>query len=313
MNADVVNFRSYQERRLGRTVLKTYRDTADIEDIVPNPKQPRMKLKEDLELQRQIEANEGVFEPLLVEPHPDLPGKLRIIDGDRRWTNSKVLVDVHKKDRYRIVPVEVTDRTLTEEERLRVWIYIHRQRKEWDAKEKEMVAYNLVDIVGRASAANILGITVRELDKLVDIYDFSRKLTNLPDPAASITWAREIKNLSKKLVTPTILDTIIRRVNDKEITNSKDIRKLRQVLKDPIAKEEFLSEDGSIDKAHKKVIPSSAKTKRGQGLIVDIEELSESLRRYPWTSLAEMKGDRQVLRKLEETEKLLKDLKKALS
>ena len=313
MSAEVVNIRSWQERRLGRTVLRTYRDTADIEDIVPNPKQPRMKPKEDLELQTQIEANEGVFEPLLVEPHPDLPGKLRIIDGDRRWTNSKVLVDIHKKDRYRIVPVEITDRTLTEEERLRVWIYIHRQRKEWDTKEKEMVAYSLVDIVGRASAANILGITVRELDKLVDIYDFSRKLTNLPDPAASITWAREIKNLSKKLVTPTILNTIVRRVNDKEITNSKDIRKLRQVLKDPIAREEFLSKDGSIDKAHKKVIPSSTKTKRGQGLISDIEELSDSLRRYPWTSLAEMKGDRQVIRKLEETEKLLKDLKKALS
>jgi ParB family transcriptional regulator, chromosome partitioning protein len=34
-------------------------------------------------LQRQIEANEGLFEPLLVEPHPDLPGKFRIVDGDR--------------------------------------------------------------------------------------------------------------------------------------------------------------------------------------------------------------------------------------
>jgi ParB family transcriptional regulator, chromosome partitioning protein len=314
MKAKVVNIRSWQERRLGRTVLKTYHATADIEDIVPNPKQPRMKPKEDTELQRQIEANEGVFEPLLVEPHPDLPGKLRIIDGDRRWTNSKVLVDVHKKDRYRTVPVEITDRTLTEEERLRVWIYIHRQRKEWDAKEKEMVAYNLVDIVGRASAANILGITVPELDKLVDIYDFSRKLTHLADPASGITWAREIKNLSKKLVTPTILDTIVRRVNDREITNSKDIRKLRQVLKDPIAKQEFLSADGSIEKAHKKLIPTTtSKTKKGQGLLGDIEELTDSLKRYPWITLSEMKGNRQVLRKLDETEKLLKDLKKALS
>lgn len=313
MSSEIVNMRAWQERRLGRTILKTYRDTADIQDIVPNPKQPRLTPKDDLELQRQIEANEGIFEPLLVEPHPDLPGKLRIIDGDRRWTNSKVLVDVHKKERYRHIPVEITDRTLTDEERLRVWIYIHRQRKEWDAKEKEMVAYNLVNILGRASAANILGITVRELDKLVDIYDFSGKLTNLPDPAASITWAREIKNLSKKLITPTVLDTIIRRVNDKEITNSKDIRKLRQVLKDPVAREEFLSDTGSIDSAHRKVAPSSAKAKRGQGLVSDIEELTEALKRYSWTALAEMKGDRQVINKLEETEKLLKDLKRALA
>jgi ParB family chromosome partitioning protein len=42
---------------------------------------------------------------------------------------------------------------------------IHRQRKEWAAKEKEMVAYRLVDLMGRASAANILGITVPKPDK----------------------------------------------------------------------------------------------------------------------------------------------------
>jgi hypothetical protein len=38
----------------------------------------------------------------------------------------------------------------------------------------------------------------------------------------------------------------------------------------------------------------------------DIEQVSESLRRYPWTTLAALKGDPHVQRKLEETEKLLK-------
>src|SRR6266481_4323525 len=139
---------NWQERRLGRTVLRTYRTAVDLDEVVPNENQPRMGPKEDPELQRQIEANEGIFEPLLLEPHPNHPGKFRIIDGDRRWTNSKILVDVQKKDQYRRVPAEVTDRTLTDEERLRVWIYIHRQRREWDTKEKEMVAYSLVDMVG---------------------------------------------------------------------------------------------------------------------------------------------------------------------
>ncbi len=311
MTADILNIHHYQERRLGRTLLKTYRTMLDLDDLEPNPKQPRMGPKENEELQRQIEANEGIFEPLLVEPHPELPGKFRIIDGDRRWSNSRVLVETQKKEHYRKLPVEITDRTLTDEERFRVWIYIHRQRKEWDAKEKEMVAYNLVNLVGRASAANILGITVRELDKLVEIYTLSGKLTNLSDPAASITWAREIKNISKKLLTASVLDTIIRRVNDKEITNSKDIRKLRQVLKDPVAREAFMSKSGSIEAALQKVAPTP--TKKGQGLVGEIDELNEALRRYPWVTLAELKGDPQVIRKLEETEKLLKDLKKALS
>lgn len=301
----------WQERRLGRTLLRTFRDTVDLYDVFPNDRQPRMGPKEDPELQRQIEANEGIFEPLLLEPHPENKDKFRIIDGDRRWTNSKILVEVQKKEQYRRLPAEITDRTLTDEERLRVWIYIHRQRREWDTKEKEMVAYSLVNMVGRASAANILGITVRELDKLVEIYDLSEKLTNLQEPGASITWAREIKNLNRKLLTPTVLDAVIKKVNEQEITNSKEIRKLRQVLKDPVAKEKFLSTGGTIETALHTLGPSPSK--RSQGLLGDIEQISESLQRYSWTTLAALKGDPHVLRKLEETEKLLKDLKKALS
>jgi len=129
--------RHWNERRLGRTILRTYRDTADLYQLLPNDKQPRMGPKEDPELQRQIEANEGIFEPLLVEPHPEYPDRFRIIDGDRRWTNSKVLVESQKKEQYKTLPVEITDRTLTDEERFRVWIYIHRQRKEWDARRKK--------------------------------------------------------------------------------------------------------------------------------------------------------------------------------
>src|SRR5436309_9073826 len=116
--ADVPN---WQERRLGRTILKTYRTAVDLDDVEPNPNQPRQGPKEDLELQRQIEANEGLFEPLLLEPHPEHRGKYRIIDGDRRWTNSGVLVNVHKKTEYRKLPAEVTDHPLTVQERLRVW------------------------------------------------------------------------------------------------------------------------------------------------------------------------------------------------
>ncbi|HEX6099751.1 MAG TPA: ParB N-terminal domain-containing protein [Thermoanaerobaculia bacterium] len=299
----------WQERRLGRTILRTYRDTRDLYDVIPNERQPRMGPKEDLELQRQIEANEGIFEPLLVEPHPDLQGKLRIIDGDRRWTNSKVLVEVQKKDVYRRIPLEITDRTLTDDERLRVWIYIHRQRKEWDAKEKEMVAYGLVDIVGRASAANILGVTVRELDKLVEIYELSEKLTNLPEPGSSITWAREIKNINKSLLTPSVLDTIVQKVNDNEITNSKEIRKLRVVLRDPVAKQRFV-EGESLEAVMDTLAPPEA-PKKGT-LAGEIEELTQALKRHPWTTLVDKRGDAELLRRVEEAEKLLHDMRKVL-
>src|SRR5580698_3903081 len=270
------NAEELQERRLDRTILRTYRRKADLDDVVPNPNQPRLGPKEDEELQRQIEANEGLFEPLLVEPHPALPGKFRIIDGDRRWTNSRLLVD-RGREQYRQIPVEVTDRTLSEEDRLRAWVYIHRQRKEWDAKEKEMVAYRLVDIMGRASAANILGITVRELDKLVDIFELSQKFTSLRDPSAAITWSRELMGVSKKLLTPSVVEAVVKKVNQKRITNSKDLRKLRAILPDPVARTQFLSDTGDLESAMLRLGPTT-KANKG-GLSDDLDAAVEAMKK----------------------------------
>jgi ParB family chromosome partitioning protein len=299
-----------QERRLGRTVLRTYRAHVDIDDLVPNERQPRLGPKEDEELQRQIEANEGVFEPLLVEPHPDVPDKFRIIDGDRRWTNSLVLVQ-QGREQYRQIPVEVTDRTLSDEERLRVWIYIHRQRKEWDAKEKEMVAYRLVDLVGRASAANILGITIRELDKLVDIFEMSERFTNLREPGAAITWARELMGVSKNLLTPSVVDSVVEKVNQKRITNSKDLRKLRSVLRDPVAKEHFLSHEGDLESAMIR-IPAPAKAAKPE-LVAELDAALAAMRGVPWTALDGLRGNAEVIRRIDEAEELLRSLRRALT
>jgi ParB family chromosome partitioning protein len=290
--------------------LLTYRSKVDLYDIVPNPDQPRLGPKEDDELQRQIEANEGLFEPLLVEPHPELPGKYLIIDGDRRWTNSRILVE-QGREQYRQVPVEVTDRTLSEDERLRVWIYIHRQRKEWDAKEKEMVAYRLVDLVGRASAANILGITVRELDKLVEVYEVSGRFTALRDPSAAITWARELMGVSKKFLVPTVIDAVVKKVNEKRITNSKDLRKLRTILPDPVARAHFLSDSGDLESAQLRIRPPEKD--RDDEPFGELGAAVEAMKSVPWTKLQELKGDEMVLKKLDEAESLLRSLRRALT
>lgn len=304
------NVVSLQERRLDRTVLRTYRTKADIDEIIPNDKQPRMGPKIDEELQRQIEANGGLFEPLLVEPHPDFPGRFRIIDGDRRWTNSRELVEQGKSD-YRSIPIEVTDRTLSEEDRLRVWIYIHRQRKEWDAREKEMVAYRLVDFMGRTSAANILGITVRELDKLVDVFRVSERFTSLRDPGAAITWARELMGVSKKLLTPSVIEAVVKKVNAKRITNSKDLRKLRAILPDPVARSNFLSDAGDLETAMLRLDPVQ-KPKAG-GLEGDLDAAVESMKNVPWTTLQDLRGNKELLAKIEDAEKLLKSLRSVLT
>ena len=86
---------------------------------------------------------------------------------------------------------------------------------------------------------------------------------------------------------------------------------MRAVLKDPVARDEFLSGQGTIDSATQKLGP--APQRKGQGLAGDIEALNEAIQRYPWVTLTSLKGDPHVLHVIEETEKLLKNLKKQLS
>ena len=66
-------------------VGKSFSQGVDRAKFAADKLQRQNKIKSEIsELQRQIEANEGIFEPLLLEPHPDHPGKFRIVDGDRR-------------------------------------------------------------------------------------------------------------------------------------------------------------------------------------------------------------------------------------
>jgi ParB family chromosome partitioning protein len=174
-----------------------------------------------------------------------------------------------------------------------------------------MVAYRLVELVGRASAANILGITVRELDKLVEVFELSEKFTGLREPGAGITWARELMGVSKKLLTQSITDAVVDKVNQKRITNSKDLRKLRAIIPDPVARQHFLSKDGDLESAMLRLSPSMKKPKGG--LASDLEAAVDAITRVPWTALEELRGSQEILKKIDRAEALLKSLRKTLS
>jgi ParB family chromosome partitioning protein len=308
--ASTPNIVDLHERRLDRTVLRTYRTQLDIDELVLNDKPARVASSPDEEFQREIEVSGGLSEPLLVEPHPNIPKKFRIIDGGRRWNNLRVLVD-QGKESYRRIPVEVTDKTLSDDERLRVWIYLQRQHRAWDAREKEMVAYKLVDMQGRVSAASIIGVTMRELDKLVETYQISEKFNSLRDPNTAMTWARELMGVSKKLLTPSVIDAVVKKVNQKRITSSKDLRRLRAILADPVAKSHFLSEQGDIESAMLRL--SAAKKSSQAAAPSDLSALIEAMKSIPWTTLQQLKGDVTLLKKIEEAELTLQSLRKALT
>ena len=298
---------AWRERRFGRIVLLTRRATLPLHDVLPNERHPRAVPYEGADLARQIEADQGILEPLLVEQHPDLDGKFRIIDGVRRWASCRTLFASCDRGDPRTIPVEITDRPLNDDERLRVWVDIQRQRKEWDATEKEMVAYTLVDIVGRTAAANILGITHREVDRFVAICGLAAKLTNL-EPAPRLIWAREIALLSKTLLTPTVLDTVVQRINDGDMTDSRDIRKLRVLLRDPVAKQKFL-EGHDIRTVDGACMPRETPP----GLANELQQLTEAITRHPWTFKDLSNApDENLERQVEATKKLLQDLRKVL-
>jgi ParB family chromosome partitioning protein len=303
----------FQERRLGDTLLKVRQVDADLYDIFPNPEQPRTGPKDDPLLRKEIEENKGLFEPLLVEPHPDGAGKFLIIDGERRWSNCKVLVETEKKVEYKKIPVIVTDRQLIQDERLRIWVYIHRQRKEWSRREKEGVARRLVELTNRVTTSRILGVTVREVDKMVETYDLSERMTSIRQPEASITYAREIISLAAKYRTDEVVDVIVRKVNEGVITSSKEIRDLRAVLKDENAKSTFLRQGTTVKETLSVLPKANPTTGYGQGFEKDIDGFIQNLRRYSVIDWADMRGNPNLLAKLEEAEKTLEKLKSAIS
>lgn len=298
-----------QERRVGRVPLRTYRTKVDIDDVVDDDR-ARHSAAGDAEMQLDIEANEGLLEPILVEPHPDKPHKFRVIDGGRRLASTRGLVE-NGRERYRDVPVEVVDRTLTEDERLRVWVHLQRRHRDWEAREKEAVAVQLVGQIGVAGAASILEITTKEVEKLLAIHTLAKRFVGLKDPAVAIVWARELMGISKKLLTESVIDAVIAKANQRRITNSKDLRKLRQILPDPVARENFLSASGDVDSAYLR-LPYVERPAGGSTLPMRLEAAITAMRTLPWSALEELKRDDGLLSQLREAEDLARSLRERL-
>ena len=305
-----------REIPLGPVRLVVRQANVHINDVYPNPEQPRYGPKDDDELHRSIQENGGIFIALLVEPHPEHKGKYQIIDGERRWISLKSLAEEKADGRFEIIPVDVTDRTLSIEERLRAWVYIHQQRKEWTVKEKERTAYKLIQIVGRVSAASILGISVREVDVLKEIFELSEEITGLSDPDASISYAREIRKIATYLRPPDVESVIIAKINQGLIKTSKDIRLLRKILKDDDAKREFMKEGSTAADALRTIVPPSGKedgkNRYGQSIAEDLKTFSDSLSKYSWTALKSIRNRDDLLTRIKQCHTLLSELEEVL-
>ncbi len=89
------------------------------------------------------------------------------------------------------------------------------------------------------------------------------------------------------------------------------MRKLRSILPDPVAREHFLTEEGDLDSAMLR-LGALPKKEKG-GFPNDLDAVVDSMKRVPWTALAELKKDPNILRKIDEASALLKTLKDTLT
>ncbi len=76
---------------LGSTANPGTAGTTHVDDLEPNPFQPRAGItEEDLtELTNSI-REQGLLQPILIRPHPSRGGKFQIIAGERRWRAAKL-------------------------------------------------------------------------------------------------------------------------------------------------------------------------------------------------------------------------------
>lgn len=281
----------------------------DIDDILAGD-QSVHPAAGDAAMQLDIETNDGLLEPILVEPHPDKPHKFRVIDGGRRLASTRGLVE-NGREKYRDVPVEVIDRTLTEDERLRVWVHLQRRQRDWEAREKEAVAVQLTQHVGLAGAASILELTTKEIEKLIAVHELSRRFTGLRDPGVAVVWARELMGISKKLLTESVIDAVVKKANQRRITNSKDLRKLRQILPDPVARDHFLSDIGDLESAFLR-LPYVDKQHAPGTLPGKLDAAINAMRTLPWSALADLKDDEAFVTRLREVEQLALSLRERI-
>jgi ParB family chromosome partitioning protein len=165
-----------------------------IEDITPNPDQPRRNFSSDeLDALADSIAEKGLLQPVLVRPAPDGPG-YQIVAGERRWRAAQ---------RAKLHEIPVLVRDLTDRETLEIAIVENVQRADLNPVEEARAYKQLVDrfehtqdeiarAVGKsrshvANMMRLLALPDPVLDHLVQgrlSAGHARAVATAPDPAA---------------------------------------------------------------------------------------------------------------------------------
>lgn len=151
-------------------------DRLPIEQLRPNPHQPRRNFPEDdLEELTASIREKGVIQPLIVRPHPEVPGDYEIVAGERRWRAAQ---------RAQLHDVPVVIRELSDTEVLELAIIENIQRADLNPLEEAQGYRQLMDRFGHTQErlAEALGKSRSHIANLL-------RLLTLPDPVLELLRA----------------------------------------------------------------------------------------------------------------------------
>ena len=141
-----------------------------IEKLHANPSQPRRNFEESAlnELAQSIREN-GIIQPLIVRPHPEIAGEYQIVAGERRWRAAQV-AQVHE------VPVVI--RELADSEALQIAIIENIQRADLNPVEEARGYRALMDNFGHTQEklAEALGKSRSHIANALRLMDLPEKV-----------------------------------------------------------------------------------------------------------------------------------------
>jgi len=138
-----------------------------VEDLQPNPEQPRVALDKSVERLSESLRKHGMMQPIVVTR--DAQGQYQILAGERRWRAAQLA-------QMKSVPVVLREGSLSGEELLELALIENIQREDLDAIEKAKGCARLADTykLTQEEIAERLGYqrsTVANLVRLLDLPD----------------------------------------------------------------------------------------------------------------------------------------------
>lgn len=265
-------------------------------------------------LAQSILQNEGVREPIIVEPIGD--GEFIVREGNCRTVASRHLLEAHPGDRrFSLIPAHIYPQDMTDEDRLVMLADFHVARKiSWDAYEQARVIHELFNRHGKTYEwlSNHLRMSKSKISEYLTAYkattDYLKHNPN-PDNVRKFSFFQELmkkKELRERFEqSDEFREEFYALLDFEKLTDARQVRSLPEVLKNDSAKE-ALENDGFPAAMRILIQDDPAKD---SNLFNAVKVATRALREAPLNELQDLKsGHVQKLIMLRDLKRALEDL-----